>query len=148
MLTSRFVYGRRRCWLQGGFFPSDGLWWWRWWRLLRGSIGEVCLPQLDAFVFVVLHPILSFPSSASMDFGLKTAGLFFFFTCVDVWSFLEFMWSIRASAYCLLRLIHELGPPHRLGSSKSSLCFLCSLLHASEAGAEGFGATGSFLMWI
>ena len=63
---------------------SDGLCCWRRRRPIRGAVDEVCLPQPDAFGLVVLHPVLGFASSTSVDFGLKTAELFFFFTGVDV----------------------------------------------------------------
>ncbi|KAG2595001.1 hypothetical protein PVAP13_5KG040001 [Panicum virgatum] len=81
-------------------------------------------------------PFWGFASSALVDFGLKTAELFFFFTGVDVADGLSSSSgaSIRASAYCLLRHFHGLGPPHRLGRS------LLSLFSAlSTSGLQGGG---------
>ena len=97
-------------------FPSDGLWWWRWWRMLRGSIGEVCLPQPDAIGLVVLHPVLGLASSALMDFSLETVELFFF-TDKDVANGLSTASYVLTldPACCLLRYIQGLGPLHWLG---------------------------------
>ena len=75
-------------------------------------------------------------ASPALDFGLKTAELFFFFIGVDVADGLSSSSgaSIRASAHCLLRHFHGLGPRHRLGRS---LLSLSSTLSAS--GLQGGG---------
>ena len=57
------------------------------WRLLFFPMVFVVgadVVRSDKFGLVVLHPVLGFASSTSVDFGLKTAELFFFFTGVDV----------------------------------------------------------------
>ena len=91
----------------------------------------------------MLDSVFGFASSASMDFGLKTAELFFFFTGVDVADGLSSSSgaSIQASAHYLLRHFHGLGPRHRLGRSLLSLSSALSALGLRGGGGR-MGAVG------
>ena len=116
--------------------PPDGLTCCRRRRPIRQPVGGYVYLNSMRSGWWCCIPFWGFVSSALVDFGLKTAELFFFFTGVDVADGLSSSSgaSIRASAHCLLRHFHGLGPPHRLGRS---LLSLSSALSAS--GLQGGG---------
>ena len=123
--------------------PPDGLCSWRRSHPVRQAVREVCLPQLDAFGLVVLHPVLGFcffrvGGLRSQDGG---ALLLLHWCGRRRWFFIDFM-CVDLSFNVLSLAVHpRFGASSSVGK-KSSLSVFGAPRFLPPAAAEGFGAAG------
>ena len=123
--------------------PPDGLSCCRRRRPVRQPVGEICLPQLDAFGLVVLHPVLGFCFFRVGGLRSQDGGaLLLLHRCGRRrWSFIELRCVDPSFGALSLAALPWVGASSSVGK-ESSLAFFCALCFRPPRRRRKIGAAG------